>query len=133
MSRALGVSKLAWPTYAKEMLTIIHAIRTWRPYLIGRKFYIQTDQRNLKYLLEQHVVTPEQQKWVAKLLGYEYEILYKPRKENSAADALSRMPSSLTLNGLFVSQATIWEKIKKATKGDAYMERISKMAFEQPN
>ena len=60
MSQALGVSKLSWSTYAKEMLAIIHAIRTWRPYLLGQKFYIQTDQRSLKYLLEQRVVTPEQ-------------------------------------------------------------------------
>ena len=60
MSRALGVSKLSWSTYSKEMLAIIHVIQTWRPYLLRQKFYIQTDQQSLKYLLEQRVVTPEQ-------------------------------------------------------------------------
>ena len=35
MSRALGVTKKSWSTYAKEMLTIVEAIRTWRPYLLG--------------------------------------------------------------------------------------------------
>ena len=89
------------------MLAIIHTIRTWRPYLLEHKFYIQTDQQSLKYLPEQCVVTPEQQKWVAKLLGYDYEILYKPGRENSAAEALSRVPGSPTLNALFVSQAKI--------------------------
>lgn len=53
MSRALGVSKKSWSTYAKEMLAIVQAIRTWRPYLLGRKFYIQIDHRSLKYLMEQ--------------------------------------------------------------------------------
>ncbi|RVW35013.1 Retrovirus-related Pol polyprotein from transposon 17.6 [Vitis vinifera] len=77
MSRALGVSKRSWSIYAREMLAIVHAIQTWRPYLLGRKFYIQTDQRSLKYLLEQRIATPEQQEWVAKLLGYDYEITYK--------------------------------------------------------
>ena len=77
MSRALGVSKRSWSIYACEMLAIVHAIQTWRPYLLGRKFYIQTDQRSLKYLLEQRIATPEQQEWVAKLLGYDYEITYK--------------------------------------------------------
>lgn len=110
------------------MLAIIHAIRTGRPYLLGQKFYIQTDQWSLKYLLKQRVVTPEQQKWVAKLLGYDYEILYKPRRENLAADALSRVTGSPTLNSLFVSQAQIWEEIKKTAEGDAYMKRIGKMA-----
>jgi hypothetical protein len=27
----------------KQVLDIIEAIRTWRPHLLGRKFYIQTD------------------------------------------------------------------------------------------
>jgi len=61
ISWALGVTKLSWSTYAKEMLAIIEAIRLWRPYLLGKKFFIQTDHRSLKYLLEQRIVTPEQQ------------------------------------------------------------------------
>ena len=84
MSKALGVTKRSWLTYAKEMLAIVEAIRIWRPYILGTKFYIQTDQKSLKYLFEQWVVTPEQQQWVAKLLGYTYEIIYRPGKENTA-------------------------------------------------
>ncbi|RVW17875.1 Transposon Ty3-I Gag-Pol polyprotein [Vitis vinifera] len=106
MSRALGITKQSWSTYAKEMFAIVQAIRTWRPYLLGRKFYIQTDQHSLKYLLEKRIVTPEQQKWVSKLLGYDYEITYKLGRENFVADALSRLIGSPSLNTLFVSQTT---------------------------
>lgn len=60
MSRTLGLTKKSWSTYAKEMLAIIEAIRLWRPYLLGRKIFIQTDQHNLKYFLEQRVATLEQ-------------------------------------------------------------------------
>ena len=127
MSQALGVSKLSWSIYAKEMLGIIQAIRTWRPYLLGHKFYIQTDQRSLKHLLEQLVVTSEQHKWVTKLLGYDYEKLYKPGKQNLAVDALSCVPGSPTLNALFVLQAQIWDEIRNPAVRDAYMEQISKM------
>ncbi|KAB5520048.1 hypothetical protein DKX38_024367 [Salix brachista] len=38
MSRALGITKQSWSVYAKEMLAIIHAIQTWRPFLLGRNF-----------------------------------------------------------------------------------------------
>jgi len=35
MSKALGVEKKSWSTYAKEMLAILEAIRLWRPYRLG--------------------------------------------------------------------------------------------------
>ena len=132
MSRALGVSKRSWSIYAQEMLAIVHAIQTWRPYLLGRKFYIQTDQRSLKYLLEQRITTPEQQEWVAKLLGYDYEITYKPGRENSVADALSRVVSSPSLNALFVPQAPLWDEIKAEAIKHPYMDKIGKLATDSP-
>jgi hypothetical protein len=70
-SKALGPSKRAWAIYAKEMLVVMEAIKTWRPYLLVRKFQIQTDQKSLKFLLEQRIITHEQQKWVSKLVGYD--------------------------------------------------------------
>jgi hypothetical protein len=36
----------------------------------------------------EHISSPEQQKWVTKLFGYDYEIIYKKGKENVVADAL---------------------------------------------
>jgi hypothetical protein len=132
MSRALGVSKCSWSTYAKEMLAVVEAICVWRPYLLGQHFIIQTDQRSLKYLLEQRITTPEQQKWVAKLLGYDYEIQYRPGRENSAADALSRRPASPTLHNLFVPQLAIWEEIKHAATTDDYMAVVSNLVQTQP-
>lgn len=62
LSRVLGVSKQSWSIYAKEMLAVVIAIKTWRPYLMGQKFFIQIDQHNLKHVLEQYITTPEQQK-----------------------------------------------------------------------
>ncbi|KAA8546866.1 hypothetical protein F0562_003295 [Nyssa sinensis] len=122
MSRALGITKQSWSTYAKEMLAIVQAIRTWHPYLLGRKFYIQTNHRSLKYLMEQCIVMPEQQKWVSNLLGYDYEITYKSKRENSAADALSRVIGSPSLNTLFVPQTSLWNAIMIEAKEHPYMQ-----------
>jgi hypothetical protein len=53
-------------------------------------FVIKTDQQSLKHILEQRVGTPMQQKWISKLLGYNFVVEYKQGKENKVADALSR-------------------------------------------
>ena len=57
---------------------------------MGRPFVIKTNQQSLKFLLEQRIGTPTQQKWFTKLLGYSFIVEYKKGKENKAADALSR-------------------------------------------
>ena len=48
------------------------------------------DRYSLKYFLEQRLSSKEQQKWVTKMLGYDFEIIYKKGKLNVVADALSR-------------------------------------------
>ncbi|KAA8530950.1 hypothetical protein F0562_005683 [Nyssa sinensis] len=58
----------------------------------GHSFKVRTDQQVLKHLLEQRVGTPFQQKWVAKLLGFDFSMEYRSGKENRAVDALSRLP-----------------------------------------
>lgn len=41
--------------------------------------------------------TPFQQKWVTKLLGFDYEIQFKQEVDNVVANVLSRIPSFTTL------------------------------------
>ncbi|KAL0375584.1 UNVERIFIED_CONTAM: hypothetical protein Scaly_0676000 [Sesamum calycinum] len=71
------------------MYAITEAMCCWRHYLLGRKFYIITDHQNLKGLLTQTIQTPAQYRWLNKLLGYDYVILYTPGMANVVADALS--------------------------------------------
>lgn len=53
-------------------------------------FFLKIDHQKLKYLLGQRVTSIAQQKWIFKLMGLDYTIQYKKRKENTVADALSR-------------------------------------------
>jgi hypothetical protein len=78
------------PIYEKEMMAILHSLKKWHPYLIGRHFMVKTNHDSLKYFLEQRLSSEEQQKWVTKILGYDFEIVYKKGKKNVVADALSR-------------------------------------------
>ncbi|KAF7831007.1 cucumisin-like [Senna tora] len=77
-------------TYVRELFAITQAVMKWRHYLLGRKFFIKTDHKSLKELMHQVIQTPDQQFYLSKLLGFEYEIVYRTGKTNMAADALSR-------------------------------------------
>lgn len=90
LSQGLKGKSLNLSTYEKELLALVMAVRKWRPFLLGHNFKVWTDQKALKYLLEQRIGTPAQQKWVAKLLGFDFTVEYKRGRENRAADALSR-------------------------------------------
>ena len=70
-------------------MAILHAVQKWWPYLLGNHFCIKTDHQSLKYFLEQWVSSPTPQKWVRKLMGYDYEITYKKGKDNLVVYALS--------------------------------------------
>jgi hypothetical protein len=89
-SRPLKGKDLHKPIYEKEKMVILHALKKWHPYLIGRHFKVKTNHYSLKYFLEQRLSSKEQQKWVTKILGYDFEIVYKKGKKNVVADALSR-------------------------------------------
>lgn len=91
LSMAFNTAQLGLSTYEKEMEAILFAVRKWRPYLTGRQFIIRTNHQSLRYLLTQKVHTPAQQRWLVKLLGYNFQLEYKYGHHNKAADALSRV------------------------------------------
>lgn len=68
--RALQLS--AYEKEMLEMLAIIHAVKKWKQYLLGRRFVIMTNHKSLKYLLDQRVRQESQHSWIQKLVGYDY-------------------------------------------------------------
>ena len=90
-SHKLGPRMRVATTYQKELFAIVEAVYKWRQYLIGRRFTIRTDQRSIKELMQQVIQTPLQQKYVRKLMGFDFHIEYKIGASNSVADALSRV------------------------------------------
>jgi hypothetical protein len=74
-SKQLSERNLGKSIYEKEMLAIFHVMDFWNSYLLGQRFQIKIDHQSLKYFLEQFISSPKQQKWVAKLFGYDYGII----------------------------------------------------------
>lgn len=81
ISRSLGPKWQALSVYEKELLAIVFSVQKWEQYLSNGHFIIKTDQKSLKWLLQQKISTPFQHFWLSKLLGFDYEIQYKSGKE----------------------------------------------------
>ena len=125
-SKALKGRELALSTYEKEFLTLVSAVNKWRPYLLGQAFRVKTDQQSLKYLLEQRIGTPTQQKWLSKLIGYDFVVEYRAGKENLVADALSRQEGFTTEALWAISKPIVnWvEQLKESYETDPEIKDI---------
>ena len=119
--------------YKRELMAIGLAIQKWRHYLLGRHFIVQTDQSSLKFLLEQRIVNESYQKWVAKLFGYDFEIQFRPRMENKAADALSRIPISMELAALMVPSRIDTSLISSQVEADPHLVKIKQRLLADPD
>ncbi|CAH4029897.1 unnamed protein product [Pieris brassicae] len=91
-SQTLNKAETNYSTTEKELLAILFGCKTFRPYVYGRKFNIITDHRPLVWLMNHKDPSSKLQRWRLKLSEYDYNIIYRKGRLNSAADALSRYP-----------------------------------------
>lgn len=90
-SRTLNKAEKNYSVIEKELLAITWGVKHYRAYLYGRKFLIVTDHKPLIWLFSVKDPGSRLMKFRLKLEEYEYEIIHKPGKYNTNADALSRV------------------------------------------
>lgn len=74
--------------------------------------------------MEQKITTSLQQKWLSKLLGFDYTVVYKKGKENYAADALSRLHEDSELSTMVHYAKPLW-------KGELAASQINENVVQQ--
>jgi hypothetical protein len=90
-SRALNKQEKNYSTTEIELLAMVWATKHFRPYLFGRYFEICTDHRPLVYLFSQADPSSRLNKFRMSLMEYNFVAKYLKGKDNSVADALSRI------------------------------------------
>ena len=89
-SRQLQGAQHNYSATKLEGLSIFKAIHFFAHFLYGRRFKVVTDHKALVSFLKSRVLNKRLHGWVLQLLDFDFEIVYRPGKDNQDADALSR-------------------------------------------
>ncbi|KAI5434053.1 hypothetical protein KIW84_021061 [Lathyrus oleraceus] len=133
ISKVLSPKNRLLSVYDREVLALVHAVSKWHQYLSLNTFTILTGQHSLKHLLEKRLSTPGQYRWVTKLMGLSYEILYKNDKDNVVANVLSRASHGEVLQ-LTVSSISseLWDSLLKSYDQDSALQDLELQVLSNP-
>lgn len=96
-SKTLTPAQRGYSQLDREGLAVIFAVTKFHKYLFGRRFILQLDNKPLTALFspdrEIPVMTAQRiTRWACKLRAYNFEVRFRPTKQHSNADGLSRLP-----------------------------------------
>jgi len=95
-SRKLSKAEINYTTTEKELLAVVHALKTWRCYLEGVPFLVKTDHHPLVHLKSQPFLSRQQARWSSFLQQFDFQWKYIKGVENPS-DTLSRLKISCQL------------------------------------
>ena len=91
-----------------------------------------TDNKGLKYLLDQPNLNARQARWLAFLSEYDFEIQHIKGKENKVVDALSRNTKLNFTAAVSTYASDLNEQLKEGVKQDEYYQKLKITAKEKP-
>jgi transposase InsO family protein len=97
-SKTMSPPEQNYEIHDKEMLAIIRALEEWRAELEGlqrkERFDILTDHKALEYFMTTKKLNARQARWAEFLSQFYFLIRYRPGKQNTLADVLTRKHES---------------------------------------
>ena len=91
-SRKLNRQELNYCTTRKELLAVVHFLKYFRHYLLGRHFVVRTDHAALQWLRKTPEPIGQQARWLELLEEFDFEVVHRPGFRHANADGLSRKP-----------------------------------------
>jgi hypothetical protein len=113
-SRKLKDHEKNYATHDLELEAIVHALKKWRHYLMGRRFELRTYHNSLKYLFDQLTLNARHSRWLEFLCEYDFDIKHIKGKEKKVVDALSRRVHELHATTISMYQTNIKAIISEA-------------------
>jgi hypothetical protein len=113
-SRKLNEHEVNYVTHDLELAAIVHTLKMWRHYLLGRKLVLMMDHCGLRYLFDQPKLNARQARWMALLSKFDFEIKHIKGKENRVADALGRSMKMIHLAAVSTYEIDVKSRVKEA-------------------
>eukprot|EP00253_Pinus_taeda_P015343 PITA_15343 len=123
-SRKLKEHEQRYSAYDLELAAVIHALKMWRHYLMGRKFLLLTDHHSLTNYFSQPTLNARQARWMDFLSGFNFDIKHLQGKENRVVDALSRKIRSLYEVSISGWKNSFLDIIKETSDQDAEYQQL---------
>jgi hypothetical protein len=79
-SRQLRKHEVHYPTHDLELAAVVHTLKIWRHYLMGKRCELYTDHTSLKYIFTQSNLNLRQRRWLELIKDYDLGMNYHPGK-----------------------------------------------------
>jgi hypothetical protein len=119
-------------THDLKLAVIVHALKMWRHYLLGRIFVLITDHCGLRHMFDQPKINSRQARWMSLFSEFDFKIKHIKGKENRVVDALSISIKKIHLAVVNTCETDVTERFKNAQETDAFFKTVTSYLRQDP-
>ena len=133
ISRSCSAAEKNYTITKLELLAVVWACRTFRPYILLRPFLLGTDHGSLRWLMNFKNPTGQTARWLSTLAEFHFTVQHRPELQHGNADGLSRQfEAEPSVNAVSFSTPDVSE-ILQAQQADADIHVVvDRLAAAQP-
>jgi hypothetical protein len=131
-SRKLKKYEINYMTHDLQLVSIVHALKMWRNYLLGRRFVLMIDHCGLRNMFDQPNLNARQAMWMALLSEFDFKIKHIKGKENRVVDALSRSVKMIHLATVSTFETDVRERVRNSQETDSFFKTMTSYLRQDP-
>ena len=118
----------------EELVAVVHDLKMLHHYLLGKKFLLLTENTCVENTFIHPILNAKQERWMAFLSEFDFEIKHIKGKENRVVDALSRRTNEVYEINMSQPESDMMSRIKTTSIEDCeYENLLNKLLKEKVN